>query len=320
MKTFKEYISEVAANKRQGLTHLRNMKPVVFLDWLKSVRDEAKGIIGKKNTRVAAKIDGSAFHFGKDENGRPFIEGARTGPQFDPGVFSAYAKTKNADNPNLGEIMIRAQQYDDILKSFISSSKTKKLRDAIPNDAKVYCELFYTPMASFSDETGVQFVTVKYDKAKIGRLMTLSVYAIRTSSTGHVHLNESEIKKAVLSASTNDVKVVSADLSFSGDIDVTGEINIIGSLLDDLDETKRIVTSRKKEDKEKKANLLSVIDLAKEKLESKILFNPNICGQDMFCDIEKGEGLVLHLGGDYGSIKVINPDFETAHHGGKAKG
>jgi hypothetical protein len=296
------------------------MKPADFIDWLDSVkRDAKKGLIGQHNTKAALKIDGSAFHLGKSSSGRPFIEGARTGPQFDPGVFTDYAKKKNADNPFLDDILVRAGHYDEILRLFISSSKLKKLRDAIPNGAKVYCELFYTPMAQLEDETGVQFVTVKYDKKKIGRLMTLSIYGVKESETGKTHPREDDIRKSVLDASTSDVKTVSADLSFAGDIDISAEIDLLGSLLDDKEETKRIATSRKKVDKEKKMNVLSIINTVKERLEDKILFNPNICGQDRFCDISKGEGLVLHLKNTGQSVKVINPSFEQDHHGGKAK-
>ena len=320
--SFKEYIlnEEVAANKRQGLTHLRKMKPADFLDWLKSVKDEAKGIIGSHNTKANLKVDGSGFHLGKDSNGKPFIEGSRTGPQFDPGVFTNYAKNKHSpDSPIYLDVMKRSGHYDDILRLFISSSKLKKLRDAIPNGAKVYCELFYNPMAEMEDSTGIQFVTIKYDKKKIGSLMTLALYGVKESETGKPHPNEKEIMKAVMSASTSEVKVVSSSLSFTDKgIDIKTEINLLDTLLDDINETKRIATSRKKIDKEKKMNVLSVIDAVKEKLESKILFNPEICDQDRLCDISSGEGLVLHLNTGQ-SIKIINPYFEQKHHGGKAK-
>jgi hypothetical protein len=316
--SFKQFINEVVSNKRQGLIHLRKMKPEDFLDWLKTVKDDADGIIGKSNTKVNLKVDGSSLHFGKSSQGKIFIEGARTGPQFEPGVFSNYAKTKHSsDSTGYVDIILRAKHYDDVLNLFISSSKFKKLRDALPNNSKCWAELFYNPMASLEDDTGISFVTVKYDKKKIGTLMTLVLYGVKDAETGQKHPNEKEIMKNIIGASNNEVKVVSSSLSFTDKgINIQGEINLLDTLFDDLSETKRIVTSRKNIDKEKKMNILSVIDKVKEKLENKILFNPEICGLDRLCNTASGEGLVLHLNTGQ-SIKVINPEFEIAHHGSK---
>lgn len=316
--SFKQFINEVVSNRRQGLTHLRKMKPEDFLDWLKSVKEDAKGIIGKSNTKANLKVDGSSLYFGKNSQGKIFIEGARTGPQFIPGVFSDYAKGKHSpDSAGYIDIMKRSKHYDDVLKLFISSPKLKNLRDSIPKNIKCWSELFYNPMATLEDDTGISFVTVKYDKKKIGTLMTLVLYGVKDAETGHTHPNEKEIMKNLINISNDEIKIIPSSLSFTDKgINIQGEIDLLEALLDNLPETKRIVSSRKNIDKEKKANIISIINKVKEKLENKILFNPEICGLDRLCNTASGEGLVLHLNTGQ-SIKVINPEFEIAHHGSR---
>ena len=316
MISFKQFIEEqaeqetsVATMKRQGLTHLTQMKPEAFLTWLETVKNEASGLLGKQNVKAALKIDGLGAKVGKSKSGQVFFEGSRTGPQFEPGAFSAYAKAKGSD-----EVVIqRSMHYDDILSHF---KQNKKLMDLIPNNTKVYCELFYVPMAELADDTGVQFVTVKYDRKKIGSLMTISIYDVLDAETNQKHPDAEEIKKTLIEkGSTSEVKIVSADLDFVGEIDINAEIDLVDNLIKNKDETLRIVSSRKGEDRVTKQNVLQLIDAAKRKLSDKVLFNSSICGQDRFCDIASSEGVVLHLPKNLGSVKVINPKFQMAHHG-----
>ena len=295
--------------KRQGLMHLMDMKPDAFLSWLDSVKSEASGILSKQNVRAALKIDGMGFRFGKSKAGNVFIEGSRTGPQFASGAFSAYARSKSTD-----EVVIqRATQYDDILEHF---KKNKKLMDLLPNNAKVYCELFYVPMAQVNDDTGVQFVTIRYDRAKIGSLMTVSIYDVLDAETNQKHPDAENIKQTLIQkGSTKEVKVVSADLDFIGEIDIGAEIDLVDSLIKNKTQVMATVSSRKKEDAVTKQNVLQLINQAKRRLSDKILFNSAICGQDMFCDVDKGEGLVLHLPKGLPSIKITSSQFQQAHHG-----
>ena len=304
-----EQETSVATMKRQGITHLNLMKPEAFLTWLETVKNEASGLLGSHNVKAALKVDGLGFRFGKSSTGQIFVEGSRTGPQFEPGAFSAYAKSKGSD-----EVVIqRALHYDDIFSHF---KKNKKLMDLVPNNTKVYCELFYVPMAELVDDTGVKFVTIKYDRKKLGNLMTICIFDILNAETNQKHPNAEEIKKTLIEkGSTSEIKVVSPDLDFIGEIDINGEIDLVDNLIKNKSETLRIVSSRKGEDKITKQNVLQLIDVAKKKLSEKVLFNKNLCGMDRLCDPENNEGIVLDLPKNLGSVKVTSPKFQMAHHG-----
>ena len=118
--------------------------------------DELKGIISKTNT-VRLKLDGLNLKFGKDKAGKVFIEGARTGPVFDDGAFVGHAKSKGYK----GEVLLRAQHYEDMLSFFRSAPFMKVL----PNDTKIDCEMFYNPMGNDDGDT-IKYVNVRYNKSK----------------------------------------------------------------------------------------------------------------------------------------------------------
>ena len=308
MISFSSFLQEaVATNKRQGLTHLTQMKPHIFIDWLDSLKKDAAGFIDNK-VQAVLKCDGLGFRFGKSDSGKVFIEGSRTGPQFDSGAFSAYATAKGS----IEEVIIRSRHYDDMLTLF---QKDNTFMKAVPNDTKIYCEIFYTPLAQLEDETGIQFVTIKYDKKKVGSLMTILPYSALVASTGQPHPDSDSIVAELVKKSSPKIRIVDPRLKIEKSIDLNGFINPLKTLLDDKEETKRILQSRKKIDKEKKQNLLGIIRKVQEDISAHLLFNPNICGQDKLCAAESGEGLVFKLGKDFGDVKVISPRFQMDHHG-----
>jgi hypothetical protein len=306
--SFKKFITEsfvteengVAVNKRAGIEHFHAMKPVAFVDWIDSVKKDAKGKL--KDIKTVLKVDGLSFRFGKSKDGKIFIEGARTGPQFDVGAFRAYAAAKNS----IPEILTRAAQYDDLLKFFKTD---RSIMPFLPNNVKCYCELFYNPMAK-EDESGIAFVTVKYDKSKLGSLMTILPYSILNAETGTPHENEKEILKTLYKKSNSTVKVIDPSLQM-GTIDISAFIDPLESLLNNKEETKTILQSRKKEDKEAKQNLLMIVQKAKDQLADHLLFNPEICGLNKLCKTEDGEGIVLHL--PHGTYKVTSKKFQADH-------
>lgn len=300
MMTFKEFLEEegVVTSRRQGIQHFHAMKPVEFIRWAKSVKKDMRGILS--NIKTVLKVDGMGFRFGLDKNGKIFIEGSRTGPIFDSGAFSQYAISKGSSD----EVIMRSRHYDDMLDAFKKLQWMKKL----PNDVKVYCELFYNPMAEISDD-GIKYVTVKYDKSKVGSVMTILPYDIFVASTGEVHPQKSEIMSMLYQFSDSKVKIIDPSLQM-GSIDISGIINPIESM---NDESIRILQSRKKEDKEAKANLITLIQKMKDELTDHIIFNPAICGLDKLCKPEKGEGIVLHL--PHGTFKMTSKEFQQAHHG-----
>jgi parallel beta-helix repeat protein len=93
------------------------------------------------------KIDGLFGSVGINKNGKAFFEGARTGPIFDVGAFSAYAKT-NSQN---ADVILRASHYDDMLKLIKDSDFIK----VMPPDSKINCEIFYNAGAGINIYDGV---------------------------------------------------------------------------------------------------------------------------------------------------------------------
>lgn len=303
MKTFKNYVTEesdetnVAANKRVGIQHFNAMKPVEFVQWANSIKKEFNGVL--KGIKTVLKVDGLGFRFGTSASGVPFIEGSRTGPIFELGAFSKYAKSKGAE----GEILARAYHYDDIQKMFLDSKIVKSL----PFDVKIECELFYNPMSQ-ETEDGIKFVTVKYDKKKLGTKASILPYVARVSSTGEVHPDSDKIIDNLIKQSTAEIMVIDPSLKMDS-IDINAIIDPISAIDDNA---LAIITSRKKVDKESKAQLISMIQQVKDQLSEYVMFNPNICGLDRLCSPENNEGIVIHL--PHGVFKMTSKKFQQDHH------
>ena len=302
MISFREFIviqEEVVASRRQGITHLQEMKPEEFVAWMRSVKTELGGVL--KNIKAVMKIDGLGARFGKDSNGRPFFEGSRTGPIFDSGAFSAHARGKTDDV----EMITRATHYDDMLEIF----KTADFMSALPNNTKVVCEIFYNPMAE-ETEKGIKFVTVNYDKNKLGSLMTIMPYTVLDASTGHDSPDKISILKELYKKSSTKIKIIDPNLKFN-EIDIkiyADAASVYG------DESLAILKSRKAADKADKQNLLNALQKIKDDLADYLLAHPGIEGK--FKLGPEIEGVVLHLPDrTTGTLpyKITTPDFKIAH-------
>jgi len=193
MINFKEFLKEsVETSTRQNMLHLQKMKDEAFIDFIRKIKVEMNGRL--ENVNVSLKVDGAGARFGKDINGRPFFEGSRTGPIFEPKSFSAHAINKQS----APDIILRASHYDDIFDIVTKSSFIKTL----PNNSKVICELFYNPIGEVSDE-GIKFVSIKYDKSKLGKIMTIVPFKVIVANTGQEHSQSSEIIKNLVIFKTN---------------------------------------------------------------------------------------------------------------------
>lgn len=299
MKTFKEFVAEqvVTASKRQGMKHFQDMKPVEFIRWIQGLDN---GVL--KNIKTVLKVDGLGFRWGLDANGKVFVEGSRTGPVYDDAAFSTHAINKGSSE----EIVVRAKHYDDMLVFFKSWKPVKEL----PKDTKIYCEIFYNPMAE-QDESSLKFVTVRYDKSKLGSLMTILPYKAIIASTGEDHPDNDQILKDLRRKSDSKVKVIDPSLKM-GEIDINGMIDPIKTLDDDAI---RVLSSRKKADKPEKEALLQIIDKVKQEIYDNVIFNKNIEGLEKLCDPEDNEGICLYL--PHGTFKMTSKKFQQDHHGAK---
>lgn len=281
----------VLTTKRTSMLHLQKMCDLEFVRLMQSLDD------GKlKNTSISLKVDGAGARFGKDVRGRPFFEGSRTGPIFEPKSFTTYVKGKGiTDEAQLK----RASHYDDMFDIIVSSAFVERL----PNDTKVIVELFYNPMGEETKE-GIKFVSVSYDKSKIGNIMTIFPFSAVCASNSSLHPNRKEIVENLYVQSNKDLLFIDPLLDVSEDIDLSSKI---APLFDMKDSDFNLLVSRKTTDKEAKTSLKCVIQKVKEDVADFILNHKNILNK--FKLGQEIEGLVLNIEGQ--NIKITTHDFKA---------
>ena len=288
-ETVKEDTDSVVKTKRKGLIHLEKMPDLEFVEFFREVNPKLK------NFPVTLKVDGVGGRFGKDEKGKPFIENSYSGPVFEPGRFIAYAKSRE----NASEGMIdRSKKFDMLFDVVVASS----VMAAVPNDTKVICEFLFNPLGEEND-TEVKFVSVSYDKSKLGSELTIVPIDVIVASTGEEHPQKNKIISDIMKKSSNKIKVVSPKLVQKGEIDITAIIDPIKSL---DDEAIKKIKSLKAADKEEKAQIKEIIQAVKEKMAKYILDHPSIVGKDILGP--EVEGLVINLGGR--NIKITTQAFK----------
>lgn len=286
---FKDHLSEaIAASTRKGMIHLEKAKPSEFLELVREIATKHKGVL--KDVKVSLKVDGAGIRFGKDAMGRFFFETSRSGPIQQPKAFSSFAAAKGGD-------VERASHYDDMYDAIKASNLWKDL----PNDTKVIAEIMYNPMAEMAGDK-IKFVSVNYDKAKLGSLMTIIPFGAVSASTG-LSFQDEAILKDLLKKSSDQIKVVSPNIG-NLNLDVEAIIKPIHMIGKDVDD---VIASRKAIDKDKKLFYTMIIQDVKNQLAKYILDHP-IEGKDMFGD--EIEGLVLDLGGK--QFKVTTQDFKDS--------
>lgn len=299
MKSFKEFklfLKEqtVSASKRQNMMHLQKMPDIQFIEFIKDLQKETGAKL--KGIDISLKVDGGGARFGISEDGKPFFEGSRTGPIFEPKAFSSYAIGKGSKP----EVVARAYHYDDMW-DIITKSKFIK---TLPRDSKVICEVFYNPMGEIVD-SGIKFVSIVYDKSKVGTVLTIIPFEVVYASSGEKHPQSESIINDLIKQSTKEIKILSPKLDLKGSINLSGMIDPILSMGDDTIAT---LKSRKRADAPMKEMIRSIIQRVKDKIADKILDDPNIIGKDMLGpDIE---GLVLNISGK--QVKVTTPQFKLS--------
>jgi hypothetical protein len=294
MKSFNIFDEDVQATTRTGMIHLQKMSDVEFIQFIQGVARSMQGQL--KNLKVSLKVDGAGARFGKDSGGRPFFEGSRTGPIFEPNAFSNYAIGKGSAE----EIVLRAKHYDKVWEIVTRSEFIK----ALPPDSKVVCELFYNPMGEVTAD-GIKFVSISYDKDKLGQVMTIIPFNVLVASTGEPHPKSDRIIADLFSLSNDQIKIIDIDLATKGPIDISGMIDPILTLGPDAVAT---LQSRKRDDAQAKADLKQVIQTVKDEVAHFILNHPNIL--DKFRLGPNIEGLVLNINGR--DVKVTTPEFKAA--------
>lgn len=287
--------NKVISTPRQGIPHFQKMKPEDFILWLRNTN----GIL--RDIKIVMKIDGLGARFGKCVDGRIFFEGSRTGPVFDSGAFSDYVKDKTQDI----QVITRAVHYDNMLEIF----KGSIFMSSIPLDCKVICEIFYNPMA-ITEESRITFVTVKYDKSKLGSLMTIMPYSVIQSSTGLDHPDSLEILEKLYSCSGDIIKFIDPNLNFD-QIDV---LKFVKRCQLFNYENLNILKSKKNRDSIVRQHLKEIIQEIKNDLAEYLLYHSDI--SDKYKLGPEIEGIVLHIPNKDGIIspfKIISEKFYMAH-------
>ena len=287
---------DVVSSRRTGISHLQGMKDLEFIELIKKIKNEYKGKLS--NVKMTLKVDGLGARFGKDANGRPFFESSRSGPISTAGSFTSHARSRGFE----GEKLERAEKYDEIYNLIINSDFIKKL----PNDIKVHCEVLYNPMAE-ETENGLKFVTVSYDRNQLGKVMTIVPFYAEVASTGEKYGKSEQIKDMLINIKEeNGIKFVDDRLA-AGEIDITGEIDPLLTLVNDQFIAK--LTSRTRADAEEKSQLKALIQSVKDDLADYIFRHPSIAGKEKLGkDIE---GIILHRDKE-APLKITTPDFKQA--------
>jgi len=140
-----------------------------FINFMSYLKDELNGKIDSNEIDITEKIDGFAIRFGCDNN-KIFIESSYSGPIFNQGHFTNYAKSKNYS----GEGLTIMTGFDKLLKIFQEdediSSILKKYQPV-----KLVGECLYTPAGRASGDK-LSFVATPYYKNKLGKLATIVLF------------------------------------------------------------------------------------------------------------------------------------------------
>lgn len=276
----------IVNSTRKSITHLEKAKPVEFLSL-------AREILQMKHAKISLKVDGAGIRFGKDEVGNFFFETSRSGPIQTKNAFSEHAKSRE------GCDLARAKHYDDLYDALEASSLWLDL----PNDTKVSAEVLFNPMAEEIRDS-LRFVSVAYEKTKLGSIMTIIPFGVVVASNGIVHKEHNEILEMLLRKSNSKIKIETPDLG-KVVLDVETILQPLLVLGPDLD---AVIASRKAVDKPKKELYNMVIQSVKDQLAQFILSNPKIKGKDKFGP--EIEGLVLDMGSR--QFKVTTPEFKAS--------
>ena len=162
--------------KRVGIQHLVDLSPTKANAFLKTII-QCNKLIG------TLKIDGVGFRFGKDADGRKFVESSYSGVIYNPNDFVEYAKANNKD-------MRIATAYKDLSLLLFKS----KVMSRINNNTKIVCEVLYEGLNQSSNLHTVKNVHLEYDKSLLSK-KGLAVFIITelnfttgaTSITGTYH-------------------------------------------------------------------------------------------------------------------------------------
>ena len=294
----------VATSKRKGVVHLEKMKDLDFLEFVEEIQNRQGNSFDLANIKMTVKIDGLGGRFGKDANGEPFFESSRSGPIRTAGAFSKYMQDQGVED---SEKLARAEKYDSLFEEIMDliNDVDRELGDDFLNNTKVHCEILYTPMATETAEGKLQYVSVEYDKLPDQVQLAVVPLFVEQSDSGNDHPRNDEIKQQLNQLGRmGDAMFIDNTVLQQGQLDVTH----ILEPLDNIDELKSIVQSRKRKgsEAERKQEVKAVLDGMKQQIAQEVVENPNIVGKYTLGD--DYEGIILYT--EKGPVKVTSPKFK----------
>ena len=281
----KNALDEAAPDfRRKGIPHIYNPGSSVEMkdaDFIRTCQEIAS--MGGKldNAPINLKVDGAGIRFGKDEQGKPFFMTSKvTDPKYaeNYGDFERYGRSMGQDS----ERIEFTKKYDEALKTIVSSDFIKHL----PKDTIVQAEMLFMPMGKQSED-GVTFVNIPYDPSKLGTIMTLVPFSVRTLSTGEPRPDAAKIKQELLRDSTKQIKMVDNRLK-QRDLNVGSIVNPIAKNADAL-----LAAVKSRGDSEQKAKAKEILSHARKELSDSIIHSPRLEGKDQLGNMI--EGLVINL-------------------------
>lgn len=278
MLRFKQFINEgMSASKRVGITDLRKMKPLEFIDLMGHFQDEFKGKLTSNDLSFSLKVDGSPLRIGVDEDAQFFVETGKSG-------LMRTAKGIEA-------AIVNRVSTPKVLHMYAEFKKQKPVISYLQQQAgrhggiKIIGELLYVPKA-IADGDKLKFVSITYDKKKLGNLATFVCLAV-VDGNGKPVKEEAQIINNLKRLSDGHINYDDANISVR-DIDFSADIASFDNILRNYEDVARVLQSRKAVDKQVKDAIIDAVKIYQERFASKIL---SIVQDKKFGD--EFEGLVL---------------------------
>lgn len=282
----------IAQTRRKGIEHFEKLSVGKFVEI-------ALSLLKEKRIKASVKVDGAGVRFGKDAHGNFFFESSKSGIVTQYGHFKQFAL---ANDRNL----TLAMHYDEMFKLF----KQSPLWKALPPDTKIVGEILYNPLASVESGERLKFVTIAYPKKYLGEVATFIPFTAIRASTGESLSNANEILDNLIKMSNNKLKVLSADI---GHVDFDVEALLEPLKKTDAEELTKLVKSRKKEDVEKKALLIELINDIKLKFVEAIRTHKGLNDKIEALLGKDVEGLVIEVGER--KVKIVTAQYTNDKFG-----
>jgi len=274
---------------RKGIQHIYNrlpdgrvssmeMRDNEFIDLCKEIANNSGRL---DNIPISLKVDGAGIRFGRDMGGEPFMMTSRvTQPLYakDIGFFTRYGQEQGQSQDQLS----RTRNYDLALEMIVTGDFMK----AVPNDTIVQAEMLFNPMAQAQGDE-LKFVSIAYDKRRLGDKMTLVPITARQYSTGRSRPDEARIIKKIIAKSSPDIKIVSNKLEHKG-IDVNRIIAPVVNMGDTL-----LGALRSRGTNPEKEQAKNILDTARQQLSDAIITSNKLKGLNTLGD--NIEGVVINM-------------------------